>query len=153
MLAPCTGITAHHAAADDALHPLLCCAAVGLGDPEYVWISFFTDWTFCVLGASGLLGFCITLWRMTQRAKHQKSVRAQPDAEAGHDRSRPGGASGTDDISQRAAQAATAAAAPPNAEDGSTKAPHAVGASGGVAGSGGTTVAARKVPTWQSHEH
>lgn len=59
-----------------------CCgAANGLGRPEYVWVSFFTDWTFCVFGASGLLGFVVTLWRMAGRSK---AAKVRPDAEHGN---------------------------------------------------------------------
>lgn len=122
-----------------------CCAASGLGDPEYVWISFFTDWTFCVLGASGLLGFLITLWRMTQRAKHRKRVGTPPDAEAGHRVSRPAGIDGVNGAGQRAAPAA---AALPPAANGGIAAAYESGASGGMAGVSSTTGLARKVTAW-----
>jgi hypothetical protein len=132
-----------------------CCAASGLGDPEYVWISFFTDWTFCVLGASGLLGFLITLWRMAQRAKHQKRVGTRPDAEAGHRVSRPADINGTDTgiDGQRAAPTAPAAAVMPPAANGSVAAAHESGASGGVAGGSSTAGLARKVTAWMWQEH
>lgn len=45
-----------------------------------MWISFFTDWTFCVYGLSGLLGFGVTLWRMAASRKAGKQVHS--DAEA-----------------------------------------------------------------------
>ena len=137
---PCSGLSCVTRSPEAAS----CRAASGLGDPEYVWISFFTDWTFCVLGASGLLGFLVTLWRMTQRAKHHKRVGTRPDAEAGHRGSRPAGINGADGASQRAAPVA----ALPPAVHGSDAAAHEIGASGGMAGSSSTTGLARKVTAW-----
>mmetsp|Transcript_3462 Transcript_3462/g.10065 ORF Transcript_3462/g.10065 Transcript_3462/m.10065 type:complete len:329 (-) Transcript_3462:574-1560(-) len=45
----------------------------GLGKPGYVWVSFFTDWTFVVFGFSGFFGFAVTVWRMTCRARSAKT--------------------------------------------------------------------------------
>lgn len=57
-------------------------AGNGLGSPGYVWISFFTDWTFCVYGFSGLLGFVVTVWRMSARRKARKQVHSDVEATA-----------------------------------------------------------------------
>lgn len=40
---------------------------------RYVWVSFFTDWTFVVFGFSGFFGFAVTVWRMTCRARSAKT--------------------------------------------------------------------------------
>lgn len=50
----------------------------GLGSPGYVWLSFFTDWSFMVYGFAGLFGFGVTLWHMILQ---RRDVKVQPDVE------------------------------------------------------------------------
>ena len=115
-----------------------------------MWISYFTDWTFCVFGASGLIGFLVTLGRMAQRAKSRKLVRMQPDAEAGHGASRSNGVHGLNGMNGSAAAAQGAEAPLPPSANGSIAAPHAVGSYGGLPGINSTTALARKVTSMDS---
>lgn len=80
-----------------------------------------------MFGASGLLGFLVTLWRMLKRAKQAK---VQPDAESGR---------GSNTAS------AAAAAAPQAATNGGAAAPQAAATSGAAATGNATLVLARTV--------
>ena len=51
--------------------PVPPCAGVHFGHPGYVWISFFTDWTFCLFGFTGVIGTVVT----AQRWLRDRSVR------------------------------------------------------------------------------
>ena len=46
-------------------------AGVHFGHPGYVWISFFTDWTFCLFGFTGVIGTVVT----AQRWHRDRSLR------------------------------------------------------------------------------
>ena len=46
-------------------------AGVHFGHPGYVWISFFTDWTFCLFGFTGVIGTVVT----AQRWARDRSLR------------------------------------------------------------------------------
>ena len=46
-------------------------AGVHFGHPGYVWISFFTDWTFCLFGFTGVIGTIVT----AQRWRRDRSLR------------------------------------------------------------------------------
>ncbi len=48
-----------------------CTAGVHFGHPGYVWISFFTDWTFCLFGFTGVIGTVVT----AQRWARDRSLR------------------------------------------------------------------------------
>ena len=52
---------------------------VSFGHPGYVWISFFTDWTFCLFAFAGLIGAVVTAQRTVRdRRSAQLTQPLQP---------------------------------------------------------------------------
>lgn len=50
----------------------------GTTDCRYVWVSFFTDWTFVVFGFSGLLGCALTVREVNLMTCRAHSIQTHP---------------------------------------------------------------------------